>query len=147
MPKFATTALLKLKGATTEEASIAAVAASNVDKAVILRMARTVGTETMVSALAESVKPRMGGKDLSSLESLEKILTAGLQTTGGAKTDTVFSFDSHGNKLIVGINGKKVGEVSSSVLSNAFVNVYVDKDTVSTGLRDSSAKTLLSWLK
>lgn len=38
------------------------------DKNIVLRMARSVGAEAMVSAVESSVKPRMKGKDSGALQ-------------------------------------------------------------------------------
>ena len=56
-------------------------------------MARTVGAETMVAALADSVKPAMGGKDSTKLKEFEGILLNSLKDTG-AKNGMVFKFKS-----------------------------------------------------
>ena len=51
---------------------------------VMIRMARSVGTEKMVDALAESVRPRMNGKDSTALSAFQSILSEGLTKAGGA---------------------------------------------------------------
>lgn len=56
------------------------------DQAFVLKMARSVGADTMVNALAESVEPRMNGSDSDSLLSLRNLLLDGLKN-GGAKTN------------------------------------------------------------
>lgn len=63
------------------------------NKNIILKMARTVGAETMVAALADSVKPAMGGKDTTKLKEFEGILLKSLKDTG-AKNGMVFKFKS-----------------------------------------------------
>ena len=55
------------------------------DKVFELRMARNVGADTMVQALAESVAPRMGGTDLSSLKKFESLLSEALKAKGAAQ--------------------------------------------------------------
>lgn len=42
---------------------------SSSSKTIVLRMARSVAAETMVTAIGESVRPRMKGKDASGTES------------------------------------------------------------------------------
>jgi hypothetical protein len=46
-----------------------------------------VGADTMVNALADSVKPRLGSSDDKALDSFQSFLLNGLKN-GGAKVDT-----------------------------------------------------------
>lgn len=48
-------------------------------------MARSVGADTMVQALAESVSPRMQGNDLSSLKKFEGLLLEALKGKGAVQ--------------------------------------------------------------
>jgi len=57
-------------------------------KSVVLKMARTVGCDTMVSALADALKPRIGGGSSGALAKFESILLDGLKD-GGAKNNMV----------------------------------------------------------
>ena len=127
-----------------------AVVESPSSKTIVLRMARSVAAETMVSAIGESVRPRMKGKDASALAKFQEVLLAGLKTSssGGAKEGTVFRFDNSGNnKLTVMIDGTTVaqGTISSGTLCRAFTSVYLGKDCVSPSLKQSCAKTILAW--
>ena len=51
-----------------------ALSKGNFDRNVVLKMARTVGSEKMVDALADSLKPRLKGGDDSALEKFQNIL-------------------------------------------------------------------------
>ena len=136
---------LKVKNKEFEDALVE----SSSSKTIVLRMARNVAAETMVSAIGESVRPRMKGKDASALAKFQEVLLAGLKkTSGGAKEGTVFRFDNSGNnKLTVMIDGAAVaqGTISSGTLCRAFTSVYLGKDSVSPSLKQSCAKTILSW--
>ena len=92
------------------------------EKNIVLKMARTVGADTMISALAESVKPRL--KQVSSAAALakfESILQDGLKN-GGAKTNMQFSFRTTGNNMIVCIDGQDKGAVPSADLCQVRIN-------------------------
>eukprot|EP01031_Cornospumella_fuschlensis_P032668 gene32668-39495_t len=116
-----------------------------VSKSILLKMARDVGADTMVGALAESVKPRIG-KDIEALKKFEDILSKGLKG-GKAKDGTLFRFDSlNSEKLDVSVDGVKSGTVNSKSLVRAFFGVYLDKNTVSPALKESVALHVSSWL-
>ncbi len=118
---------------------------SSSSKSIVLRMARTVGAETMVNAVAESVRPRMKGKDLPALDKFQSVLLGGLKD-GGAKNNMVFRFENSGNsKLTVIIDGKQRGSISSPTLCKAFTSVYMGAGAVSPSLKENCAKTVLSW--
>lgn len=123
----------------------AVIVESKSAKAILLRMARTVGAETMVGAIGESIRPRMNGKDLAALGRFQSLLLDGLKH--GAKDNTLFRFDiAPGNsKLTAIINGVNHGSVSSPTLCRAFASVYLGPGTVSPSLKDACAKTLASW--
>jgi hypothetical protein len=114
-------------------------------KAILLKMARTVGADTMVNAIGESVRPRMKGKDLAALSRFQSLLLGGLKH--GAKDKTLFRFDiAPGNsKLSCSIDGVSHGSVSSPTLCRAFASVYMGPGSVSPTLKDACAKTLTSW--
>eukprot|EP00981_Chlorochromonas_danica_P011101 scaffold3747_cov258-Ochromonas_danica.AAC.9 len=118
----------------------------DLNKAVLLKMARDVGADTMVNALAESVKPRMEG-DLSPLKKFEEVLSNGLKG-GKAKNGMVFRFDAKTHeKLDISIDGVKSGTISSPSLVKAFFGVYLDKNAVSPPLKQSVANQISSWLQ
>lgn len=100
----------------------------------LLEMNFKVGAEKMASAIAESVAPRGGGKN--DLESLKSLVFEGC-ADGGAVKGTRFQFDCNGNAVRVSVNGKHQGTVSSSAISNAFCDVYLDDNCVSPALRSS----------
>ena len=64
------------------------LAKGNFKKSIVLKMARTVGSDTMVSALADALKPRINIGSSSALQKFESILLAGLKE-GGAKNNMV----------------------------------------------------------
>ncbi|KAJ1405090.1 chalcone isomerase [Ochromonadaceae sp. CCMP2298] len=114
-------------------------------KSIMLRMARDVGAEKMVSALAESVKPRIAG-DTSALKQFQAVLSEALKD-GGAKNNMVFRFDlPNKNKLSLLVDGKARGAINSPALVKAMCAVYLDDKCVSPGLKLQVANTLPSWL-
>lgn len=119
---------------------------SSFEKNIVLKMARTVGSEKMVDAIADAVKPRMKGKDSGALEKFQSILLNSLGEDG-AKNNMVLGFRTSGKKLSVSINGKHKGDISSSPLCEAFVGVYMDDKSVSPALVSDCANTVYGWLK
>ncbi len=105
-----------------------------------------MGAATLVNALAESVKPRLGKGAEAALTQFQDVLLAGLKG-GEAETGKQFGFGIHGgSKLIVTINGKKQGEIASSPLSKALLKTYLDDDAVSKDLKESVATGILSFV-
>lgn len=111
-----------------------------------LKMARDVKSETMASALADAIKPRMQGKDGAALQSLEKLILGSFTSTGGScKKGAELKFTCGKSSVGVTINGSKRGDVSSAVLSRAFIQTYTDTNSVSASLRQSLGATLFGW--
>lgn len=116
------------------------------DKLVLLKMARKVGAATLVNALAESVKPRLGKGNDAALTQFQDVLLAGLKG-GEAETGKQFGFGIQGgNKLIVTINGKMQGEIASGPLAQAMLKTYLDDNAVSKDMKDSVAQGILTWI-
>mmetsp|Transcript_18097 Transcript_18097/g.24836 ORF Transcript_18097/g.24836 Transcript_18097/m.24836 type:complete len:223 (-) Transcript_18097:85-753(-) len=143
--------LKAFKGISTEKLQSSedlsnALGGSTHTKSIVLKMARDVGSNTMVEALAESVKPRIVG-DSSSLSHFQSLLSKGLAGIG-AKKNTEFRFRSVSlsNQLSVAINGVEQGVVNSGALCRAFFNVYLDQDSVSPPLKASVCHTISKWL-
>ena len=63
----------------------------NFPKSLVLKMARTVGSDTMISALSDALKPRINAGSQVHLSKFESILLDGLQD-GGAKNNMVLRF-------------------------------------------------------
>lgn len=115
----------------------------NFNKNVILKMLRNVSGKTMATALSDSVKPRMRGKDSKQLNELTELLLTSLKD--GAKTGMVLSFEAT-SSLTVKVNGNKKGSIYSPTLCKAFIDVYVGKDCVSSSLKSNLAKVVSTWL-
>lgn len=92
----------------------------------MLKMSYGVGASKMTSALADALKPRCS--DADAISKFEECLTKGLPN--GAPKGTKMEFATGGGSLGVSVNGKKVGEVRSKVLSKAFANIYSDRNAV-----------------
>eukprot|EP00904_Undaria_pinnatifida_P008074 jgi/Undpi1/4397/HiC_scaffold_17.g07754.m1 len=114
------------------------VAKANFEKTLVLKMAREVQTEKMVSALAESVKPRLSGSQ-GSLDAFQDILLKAVGKEGAAKAGMQFGFVCKPGALCVSVNGKDAGTVKSGPLSKAMVGVYLDKKAVSPAAKKSFA--------
>jgi hypothetical protein len=140
--------LSKFKGHKTGSKALfdALEADTTFDKIVLLKMARKVGAATLVNALAESVKPRLGKGSDAALLQFQDVLLAGLKG-GEAETGKQFGFGIQGgNKLIVTINGKKQGEIASGPLAQAMLKTYLDDNAVSKDMKDSVAQGILTWI-
>jgi len=141
-------AVKKLKGKKGSELASSrdfenAIINGNIGRHIVLKMARNVSGTTMAGAIADSVKPRMKGKDSTQLKDFQNILISSLKD--GAKSGMTLSFEGT-SSLTVKINGNKKGEVKSPTLCKAFLDVYVGKDCVSSSLKSSLANTVASWL-
>jgi len=104
-------------------------------------MVYSVGAEKIASALAESVRPRYGGSpaDISTLESL---IIKGVNKIGGqAVKGTVFRFDCSKDGVSVSVAEEFQGIAASTELGSAFVDVYMDDNSVSPTLVDSCLNT------
>mmetsp|Transcript_1987 Transcript_1987/g.2073 ORF Transcript_1987/g.2073 Transcript_1987/m.2073 type:complete len:214 (+) Transcript_1987:144-785(+) len=112
-------------------------------KSIVLKMVRSVSGQKMADALAESVKPRMNGKELPSLESFKNILLT--SCADGLTPSSVLCFNSTGKDLSVCVNGNKKGTVASPVLCEAFLDTYMGISPVSPSLKSSIVKTIMSW--
>lgn len=145
--KTMTKKLSKFKGHKTgSKALFDALESETFDKIVLLKMARKVGAATLVNALAESVKPRLGKGSDAALNQFQDVLLAGLKG-GEAETGKQFGFGIQGgNKLIVTINGKKQGEIASGPLAQAMLKTYLDDNAVSKDMKDSVAQGILTWI-
>jgi len=120
-----------------------AIINGNIGRHIVLKMSRNVSGQTMAGAIADSVSPRMKGKDSTQLKDFQNILLTSLKD--GAKSGMELSFEGT-SSLTVKINGNKKGEVRSPTLCKAFLDVYVGKDCVSSSLKSSLANAVASWL-
>lgn len=102
----------------------------------LLEMNFKVGAEKMASAIAEGVAPRHKG-DASEVDQLKDLIFNGVAKKGAATKGTTFQFDCTSSGVDVAVDGKKQGGVSSSGLSSAFCDIYLDDKTVSPPLRKS----------
>mmetsp|Transcript_6826 Transcript_6826/g.9936 ORF Transcript_6826/g.9936 Transcript_6826/m.9936 type:complete len:220 (-) Transcript_6826:127-786(-) len=119
------TALASLRSAATEE-----------DVSFLLKMNWKVGAEKMASAIADAVSPRHTGKP-SQVEELKGLIFTGVAGKGGATPGTTFQFDCSKKGVDVSVDGKSQGGVSSSELSKAFCDIYLDDKSVSASLKDN----------
>jgi len=115
------------------------------EKCFMLKMARTVGSDKMVNALADSIKPRMKN-EMEALTEFQGLLSAGLK--GGSCTkNTAFGFAASKGKLVVSINGKEEGTVNSRELCDAFTDTYIGDNAVSPDAKSNFAKGLCAMIK
>jgi hypothetical protein len=78
----------------------------------VLKMARKVGTEKMVSALTDSVKPRMGAAGAGPLLQFQTMLLNAVNKEGAANKGMQFGFVCKPGCLCVSIDGKDAGTVN-----------------------------------
>jgi hypothetical protein len=101
----------------------------------LLKMNFKVGAEKMASAIADSVSPRHN--NAGEVDELKSLIFNGVSAKGAATKGTTFQFDCENSGIDVSVDGKIQGHVSSHGLSQAFCDVYMDDDCVSSPLRDS----------
>lgn len=101
----------------------------------VLEMSFKVGAEKMAKAIADSVGARHKGQEVNQLKDL--IANGVMATKGAATKGTVLQFDCSPSGVAVTLDGKEQGSVSSSALSSAFCDVYLDDKCVSPALRTS----------
>ena len=90
----------------------------------------------MASAIADSVAPRHSGSK-QDVDELKDLIFNGVEAKGAAVKGTTFQFDCSKSGVAVAVDGKSQGSVSSSGLSSAFCDVYLDDKCVSPALRAS----------
>jgi hypothetical protein len=107
----------------------------------VLEMVYSAGAEKIAGAIAESVKPRYNG-DSSDIGVLESLIVDGVKGIGGqAIKGTVFHFDCSKEGVSVSVNGANQGMASFEGLGSAFVDVFMDSNSVSLTLKDSCIST------
>ncbi|KAL7449636.1 hypothetical protein ACHAWC_001675 [Mediolabrus comicus] len=107
----------------------------------VLEMVYSAGAEKIAGAIAESVKPRYNG-DSSDVGVLESLIVDGVKAIGGqAIKDTIFRFDCSKEGVSVSVNGADQGMALFEGLGSAFVDVFMDSNSVSPTLIDSCVST------
>ncbi|KAG5188908.1 chalcone isomerase [Tribonema minus] len=117
------------------------------EKTLVLKMARKVGAEKMVNALAESVKPRLAPGGDAALEEFQTVLLDAVTKEGAANKGMQFGFVCKPGSLCVSIDGKTAGTINSEQLRSAMLDVYLGKDAVSPGAKTSFAEGMSSMFK
>ena len=103
----------------------------------VLEMVYSAGAEKIAGAIAESVKPRYDG-NTSDVGRLETLIVEGVNGIGGQATKgTTFRFDCSGEGVVVNVNGIEQGVAAFKGLGSAFVDVFMDANSVSPTLKDS----------
>ena len=111
----------------------------------VLKLSRSVGGDFFTSALNKSIAPRMNGKDQEKLVEFKALFTKALGEKKLTPSDEL-QYDINSGAITSYVNGKNIGTVRSTVLGRAFLNCYMDSNTVSGAAKDSVAKTAHSWL-
>jgi hypothetical protein len=107
----------------------------------VLEMVYSAGAEKIAGAIGESVKPRYNG-DTTDIGVLESLIVDGVKGIGGqAIKGTVFRFDCSKEGVSVSVNGAEQGMASFEGLGSAFVDVFMDGNSVSPTLIDSCTST------
>eukprot|EP00986_Skeletonema_menzelii_P002129 scaffold591_cov104-Skeletonema_menzelii.AAC.1 len=107
----------------------------------VLEMVYSAGAEKIAGAIAESVKPRYDGAAID-IGRLESLIVEGVNGIGGqAIKGTTFRFDCSGEGVSVSVNGVEQGVAAFDGLGSAFVDVFMDGNSVSPTLKDSCIKT------
>ena len=99
-----------------------------------LEMRLQADSETVAEAIAESVKLRYGGSH-ADVEYLQTLIADGVKESGGQVTKgTILQFDCTEEGVSVSVNSAMQGTAKFKDLGSAFVDVFVDSDTVSPSL-------------
>ncbi len=107
----------------------------------VLEMVYSAGAEKIAGAIGESVKPRHSGEH-SDIKKLESLIVEGVNAIGGQATKgTTFRFDCSEEGVNVSVNGVEQGLAAFKGLGSAFVDVFMDGNSVSPTLKDSCIKT------
>lgn len=146
-PRNMAAKLASFKGQKTASKDLFATLESGAfDKLLVLKMARTVGASTLVKALSDAIKPRLGPGDAAALAAFQDTLLSGLQG-GSAEKATQFGFGMRLSSLTVTINGKKAGSpINSLNLNRALLNTFVGEKAVSAGAKASIGEGVLRLL-
>lgn len=106
----------------------------------VLEMVYSAGAEKIAGAIGESIKPRHNG-DSSDIGKLESLIVEGVNAIGGQATKgTTFRFDCSDVGVVVSVNGVEQGMAAFKGLGSAFVDVFMDRNSVSPTLIDSCVK-------
>jgi predicted lipase len=107
----------------------------------VLEMVYSASAEKIAGAIAESVKPRYDGA-AADIRVLESLIVEGVHAIGGqAIKGTTFRFDCSDNGVSVTVNGVEQGVAAFKGLGSAFVDVFMDGNSVSPTLIESCLKT------
>ncbi|KAL7526000.1 hypothetical protein ACHAXR_001260, partial [Thalassiosira sp. AJA248-18] len=107
----------------------------------LLEMVYSVGADKIAGAIAESVKPRYNGMP-SDINALESLIIKGVNRIGGqAIKGTTFRFDCSEEGVSVAVDGAAQGMASFDGLGSAFVDVFMDANSVSPTLFQSCLDT------
>eukprot|EP00985_Skeletonema_marinoi_P008820 scaffold4031_cov129-Skeletonema_marinoi.AAC.1 len=107
----------------------------------VLEMVYSAGAEKVAGAIGESMKPRYSGNP-ADIRKLEALIVEGVNGIGGQATKgTSFRFDCSREGVGVSVNGMEQGVAAFNGLGSAFVDVYMDINSVSPTLKDSCMST------
>lgn len=112
---------------------------------VVMKLARSIGSDFFASALNKSISPRMNGKDGEKLKEFKDLFTKAVGDKKLTPSDEL-QYDICGTAFTSYVNGKNIGTVRSAVLGKAFLNCYMDSNSVSGAAKESVAKTAHSWI-
>ena len=108
----------------------------------VLEIVYSATADEIATAIAQSLKPRHRGSS-SQLEELESLIINGIKESS-SKFSTLgaeLQFDCSSRGLAVSVNGSPQGSIKSEEIGSAFVDIYMDSDTVSPTLVESCVKT------
>ncbi len=135
------TALVNAGSSTTLHEAARTFDATSTMTSFVLEMVYSAGAEKIAGAIGESVKPRHSG-DPSDIGKLESLIVDGVNAIGGqASKGTTFRFDCSEEGVKVSVNGVEQGVAAFKGLGSAFVDVFMDGNSVSPTLMDSCIKT------
>ncbi|EJK62560.1 hypothetical protein THAOC_16823 [Thalassiosira oceanica] len=108
----------------------------------VLEIVYSATANEIAAAIAQSLQPRHQGSS-SQLEELESLIINGINesTSKFSTLGASLHFDCSRRGLTVSVNGSLQGSIKSEEIGSAFVDIYMDSNTVSPSLIESCVKT------
>jgi len=134
---YGTTALLDAASHSSSGDELRNAARASLKTTFVLEMILQADTaNTIAEAIAGSVKLRHGGP-LADIQYLECLISEGVKESGQATKGSILQFDCTEDGVSVSVDGAAQGTAKFEGLGSAFVDVFMDDNTVSPSLVDN----------
>ena len=118
----------------------------NVDKSLVLTMARAIPNRKIIDPLTRTIKTRMDTLNEEDGEKFKALLLKGMKGRTGVKRNNTFTFATSSNTLTIKVNGEESGKIVSPVLCKALWTLYLTEKTPSKSARDKICQGVKSML-